>query len=94
MEKGELIFEIEDVFSITGRGTMIVGVVKCNIIEVNQSIIIDPIFLPKLNSKIIGIEMFRKFVHTAKLNDNVGLLIDDIDKKLVKKRMKIYKSAK
>jgi translation elongation factor EF-Tu-like GTPase len=91
MKKGELILEIEDVFFTYGKGTIVVGRVMCDYVEINHSIIIDPIFLPEFKSKIIGIEMFRKFVNTANFNDNVGLLIDDVDKKQVKKRMKIYK---
>jgi translation elongation factor EF-Tu-like GTPase len=92
MKKGELIIEIEDVFYITGRGTVVTGQVMCEYIDVDTPVIIDPEFLPEFESKISGIESFRKIIKSARLYENIGLVLDGVEKKQVKKKMKIYKS--
>jgi len=92
MKKDELIMIIEDVFSITGRGTIVVGQVLCEKIEIEESIIIDPEYLPEFESKIKLIETFRKNLKSAKMYDNVGIVLDGVEKKQVKKKMKIYKA--
>ena len=92
MKKGELILEIEDVFFITGRGTVVTGQVMCEYIEVGTPIIIDPEFLPEFESNISKIESFRKNLKSASLYDNIGLVLEGVEKKQVKKKMKIYKS--
>ena len=92
MKKGELILEIEDVFFITGRGTVVTGQVMCEYIEVHTPIIIDPEFLPEFKSNISKIESFRKNLKSASLYDNIGLVLEGVQKKQVNKKMKIYKS--
>lgn len=92
MKKGELILEIEDVFFITGRGTVVTGQVMCEYIEVDTPIIIDPEFLPEFESNISEIISFRKNLKSASLYDNIGLVLEGVQKKQVNKKMKIYKS--
>ena len=88
----EIIMNIEDVFSITGKGTVVLGQIQCDEIAIDESIIIDPEFLPEFESKIIGIESFNKKRKMANHGDYVGLTLKDVDKKQIKKKMKIYKS--
>ena len=76
---------IEDIFSITGRGTVVTGRIETGTIHVN-----DPVELvgfgdaPK-NTVVTGVEMFRKLLDQGEAGDNVGLLLRGIDKKEVKR---------
>lgn len=86
----ELIMIVDDVFDITGRGLVVLGQVLNEKIEVGQKIIIDPEFLPEFESEITGIETFRKNLNVAYQNDNVGIVLKGVEKKRIKKKMKIY----
>lgn len=81
---------IEDVFYITGRGIVVVGTVQIEKVEVGQKVVVDPEFLPEIETEIKGIEAFRKMLKVANQNDCVGLLLDGLTKNQVKKKMKIY----
>jgi translation elongation factor EF-Tu-like GTPase len=88
--KKELIMVIEDVFFITGRGIVVLGTVQNEKVEVGQKVIVDPEFLPEIETEIKGIEALRKMLKVANQNDCVGLLLDGLTKNQVKKKMKIY----
>ena len=77
---------VEDVFSITGRGTVVTGVIKVG----------DPVEIIGLEEKVLtstctGVEMFRKLLDEGEAGDNVGLLMRGIDKKEVKRGMVVAK---
>ncbi len=70
---------IEDVFTITGRGTVIVGKIQCGTISVGDSVrVLDGSGNQKQITTISGIEMFRKLLNTANAGDNVGLLLQNV----------------
>ena len=76
---------IEDIFSITGRGTVVTGRIETGTIHVN-----DPAEIVGFNDKpkttvVTGVEMFRKLLDQGEAGDNVGLLLRGIDKKEVKR---------
>ena len=76
---------IEDIFSITGRGTVVTGRIETGTIHVN-----DPAEIVGFNEKpkttvVTGVEMFRKLLDQGEAGDNVGLLLRGIDKKEVKR---------
>ena len=82
---------VEDVFSITGRGTVVTGRIETGIIHVG-----DPVEIVGLDEKIrtstcTGVEMFRKLLDQGEAGDNVGLLMRGIDKKEVKRGMVVAK---
>ncbi len=85
---------VEDVFSITGRGTVLTGRIETGIIKVG-----DPVEIVGLREKgekpltstCTGVEMFRKLLDSGEAGDNVGLLMRGIDKKEVKRGMVIAK---
>ena len=79
------LLSVEDVFSITGRGTVATGRVERGVIKVG-----DPVEIVGLSEKPIktvatGVEMFRKLLDQAEAGDNVGILLRGVDKKEVKR---------
>ncbi len=66
---------IEDVFTITGRGTVVTGKIERGIIKVNDTVDIVGIHEDKQTTTVTGIEMFRKFLDTGEAGENVGLLL-------------------
>jgi elongation factor Tu len=66
---------IEDVFTITGRGTVVTGKIERGIIKVNDTVDIVGIHEAKQTTTVTGIEMFRKFLDTGEAGENVGLLL-------------------
>ena len=66
---------IEDVFTITGRGTVVTGKIERGIIKVNETVDIVGIREEKQTTTVTGIEMFRKFLDTGEAGENVGLLL-------------------
>jgi translation elongation factor EF-Tu-like GTPase len=64
----------EDVFSITGRGTVVTGRVLAGTVSVGEQVLLSRAGRPLAQVEVTGIEMFRKTVRTAKAGDNVGLL--------------------
>ncbi len=75
---------VEDVFSITGRGTVVTGKVEQGVLPVNTEVEIVGI-RPTQKTTVTGVEMFRKLLDSAQAGDNVGLLIRGIDKEAVER---------
>ena len=72
---------VEDVFSITGRGTVATGRVERGTVKMADTVEIVGLSEEKKSTVITGIEMFRKLLDSAEAGDNVGLLLRGIDKK-------------
>ena len=79
---------IEDVFSITGRGTVATGRIETGIIKVGDEVQIMGLGA-EMKSVVTGVEMFRKLLDQGEAGDNVGLLLRGIDKNEVKRGMVI-----
>ncbi len=82
---------VEDVFSITGRGTVVTGRIETGIIKVGDPVEIIGLEEKTLTSTCTGVEMFRKLLDSGEAGDNVGLLMRGIDKKEVKRGMVVAK---
>ncbi len=76
---------VEDVFSITGRGTVATGRVERGTVKMSDQVEIVGLSDEKRTTVITGIEMFRKLLDSAEAGDNVGLLLRGIDKKSVER---------
>jgi len=81
---------VEDVFSITGRGTVATGRVETGIVKVGDEVQILGLGEDK-KSVVTGVEMFRKLLDQGEAGDNVGLLLRGIDKKDIRRGMVICK---
>ena len=82
---------VEDVFSITGRGTVLTGRIETGVIKVGDPVEIVGLEEKTLTSTCTGVEMFRKLLDEGEAGDNVGLLMRGIDKKDVKRGMVVAK---
>jgi len=82
---------VEDVFSITGRGTVATGRIEKGIINTGDEVEIIGMQVEKLKSVITGVEMFRKNLNRGEAGDNAGLLLRGIDKKDIRRGMVIAK---
>ena len=82
---------VEDVFSITGRGTVATGRIETGVIKTGEEVQIIGLGANKMKSVCTGVEMFRKILDTGEAGDNVGLLLRGIDKKEIKRGMVIAK---
>ncbi|MDX2172047.1 MAG: elongation factor Tu [Bacteroidota bacterium] len=82
---------IEDVFSITGRGTVATGRIERGVINSNDSVEIIGMQSEKLTSTVTGVEMFRKILDRGEAGDNVGLLLRGIEKTDIRRGMVIAK---
>jgi elongation factor Tu len=82
---------VEDVFTITGRGTVATGRIERGVIKVGEPVEIVGIREDKLNSVVTGVEMFRKLLDQGQAGDNVGLLLRGIDKDAVGRGMVVCK---
>jgi elongation factor Tu len=82
---------VEDVFSITGRGTVATGRIERGIVKVSESVEIIGLSTEKLTSTCTGVEMFRKLLDSGQAGDNVGLLLRGVDKEAIKRGMVICK---
>jgi elongation factor Tu len=82
---------VEDVFSITGRGTVATGRIERGVTNVGDSVDIIGLGDEKLSSTITGVEMFRKLLDRGEAGDNAGLLLRGIDKEQIKRGMVICK---
>ena len=80
---------VEDVFSITGRGTVATGRIETGIINTGDPVDIIGMGAEKLKSVVTGVEMFRKILDTGMAGDNAGLLLRGIDKAEIKRGMVI-----
>jgi len=82
---------VEDVFTITGRGTVATGRIETGVANTGDSVEIIGMGAEKLTSTITGVEMFRKILDRGEAGDNVGLLLRGIDKADIKRGMVIIK---
>jgi len=82
---------IEDVFTITGRGTVATGRIETGVINSGESVDILGMGDAKLSSTVTGVEMFRKILDRGEAGDNVGLLLRGIEKTQIKRGMVICK---
>ena len=82
---------IEDVFSITGRGTVVTGRVERGVINVNEEVELVGIKDKSIKTTVTGIEMFRKLLDQGQAGDNVGLLIRGIKREDVERGMVVVK---
>ncbi|MHA6696394.1 elongation factor Tu [Chryseobacterium sp. A301] len=84
---------IEDVFSITGRGTVATGRIEAGVINSGEGVDIVGMGDEKLTSTVTGVEMFRKILDRGEAGDNVGLLLRGIEKTDIKRGMVIAKTG-
>ena len=82
---------VEDVFSITGRGTVATGSIETGVVKVGEEVEIVGMQTEKLVSTCTGVEMFRKLLDRGEAGDNVGLLLRGVDKEQIKRGMVICK---
>ena len=82
---------VEDVFTITGRGTVATGRIETGIINSGEGVDILGMGDEKLTSTVTGVEMFRKILDRGEAGDNVGLLLRGIEKAQIKRGMVICK---
>ena len=80
---------VEDVFSITGRGTVGTGRIETGVIHTGDPVDIIGMGAEKLKSTVTGVEMFRKILDQGEAGDNVGLLLRGIDKDEIRRGMVI-----
>ena len=82
---------VEDVFSITGRGTVATGRIETGIINTGEEVQIIGLGAEKMKSVVTGVEMFRKILDEGQAGDNVGLLLRGVDKDKISRGMVIAK---
>ena len=80
---------VEDVFSITGRGTVATGRVETGVINTGEEVEMIGLGAEKKKTVVTGVEMFRKILDTGEAGDNVGLLLRGVNKDQVKRGMVI-----
>ena len=85
------LMSVEDVFSITGRGTVATGAIETGIVNTGDSVDIVGLSEEKLSSTVTGVEMFRKILDEGRAGENVGLLLRGIEKEQIKRGMVIAK---
>ncbi len=85
---------VEDVFSITGRGTVATGRIETGIVKVGDEVEIIGLGSEGKKSVVTGVEMFRKILDQGQAGDNVGLLLRGIDKDEIKRGMVIAHPGK
>ena len=82
---------VEDVFSITGRGTVATGRIETGVINTSEEVQIIGLGAEGRKSVVTGVEMFRKILDRGEAGDNVGLLLRGVDKDEIKRGMVIAK---
>jgi elongation factor Tu len=85
---------IEDVFSITGRGTVATGRIERGVIKVGEKVEIVGLMEKPLETTVTGVEMFRKLLDRGEAGDNAGLLLRGIDKDEIRRGMVITAPGK
>jgi elongation factor Tu len=85
---------VEDVFSITGRGTVATGRIETGKIKTGEEVQIIGLGQGALKSVVTGVEMFRKILDDGQAGDNVGLLLRGIDKESIKRGMVVTHPGK
>ncbi|MGB3182306.1 MAG: elongation factor Tu [Cyclobacteriaceae bacterium] len=87
----DFLMPVEDVFSITGRGTVATGRIERGVINSGEAVDIIGMGAENLKSTVTGVEMFRKILDRGEAGDNVGLLLRGIEKSQIKRGMIICK---
>ena len=87
----DFLMPIEDVFTITGRGTVATGRIETGVANTGDSVDIIGMGAEKLASTVTGVEMFRKILDRGEAGDNVGILLRGIEKSDIKRGMVICK---
>jgi elongation factor Tu len=82
---------VEDVFSITGRGTVATGRIETGVVNTGDELELIGLHASKRKSICTGVEMFRKILDRGEAGDNVGLLLRGVDKKEIKRGMVLAK---
>ncbi|QNE19036.1 elongation factor Tu [Kribbella qitaiheensis] len=82
---------VEDVFTITGRGTVITGRIERGVVKVNETVDLIGIREAKQTTTVTGIEMFRKLLDTGEAGENVGLLLRGTKREDVERGMVVIK---
>ncbi len=82
---------VEDVFSITGRGTVATGRIETGVVNTSDEMELVGLGAEKKKTVITGVEMFRKILDRGEAGDNVGLLLRGVDKDEIKRGMVIAK---
>lgn len=85
----EFLMPVEDVFSITGRGTVATGRIETGVINSGDDVEISGMIETPLKSTVTGVEMFRKILDRGEAGDNVGLLLRGVEKSAIKRGMVI-----
>ncbi|MFN8264586.1 MAG: elongation factor Tu [Chitinophagaceae bacterium] len=83
------LMSVEDVFSITGRGTVATGRIERGIIKVGEAVEIVGLMESPMSSTVTGVEMFKKLLDQGQAGDNAGLLLRGIEKKDIRRGMVI-----
>jgi len=86
-----LLMSVEDVFTITGRGTVATGRIERGVVNVGEAVDILGMGAENLKSVVTGVEMFRKLLDRGEAGDNVGLLLRGVDKDQIRRGMVICK---
>lgn len=86
-----LLMSVEDVFSITGRGTVATGRIELGVVKTGDPLEIIGMQEEKLTSTCTGVEMFKKLLDRGEAGDNVGLLLRGIEKDQIRRGMVIAK---
>ena len=82
---------VEDVFSITGRGTVATGRIETGVITTGEEVSIIGLGVEARKTVVTGVEMFRKILDRGEAGDNVGLLLRGVDKKEIKRGQVVAK---
>jgi elongation factor Tu len=85
------LMSVEDVFSITGRGTVATGRIERGIIKVGEGVEVVGLMESAITSTVTGVEMFKKLLDEGQAGDNAGLLLRGIEKKDIRRGMVICK---
>ena len=89
----DFLMPVEDVFSITGRGTVATGRIERGVVNSGEAVDIIGMGAEGLKSTVTGVEMFRKILDRGEAGDNVGLLLRGIEKDQIKRGMIICKPS-
>ncbi|MFN2261254.1 MAG: elongation factor Tu [Psychroflexus sp.] len=87
----DFLMPVEDVFSITGRGTVATGRIETGVANTGDAVEINGMGAENMKSTITGVEMFRKILDRGEAGDNVGILLRGIEKNQISRGMVIAK---
>ncbi|MBE3063764.1 MAG: elongation factor Tu, partial [Spirochaetes bacterium] len=87
----DFLMPIEDVFTITGRGTVVTGAIQQGTVHIGDKVQLIGIKSETRDTVVTGVEMFRKMMDEGQAGDNVGLLLRGIDREMVERGMVVAK---